>query len=129
MSPSFSDVHSVSIDPYNSKANQMLHKTETPKQQDDKIDKSAKDFESLLLTSWLQQAQQSFASVPGGDAEADAEPGKEQMQGFAMQSLGTALTASGGLGIADSIAKLLHKSSDKPAPTAQQPLPALGLAR
>ena len=52
----------VSIDPYNSKANQVLKKTESPKSQDAKIDKSAKDFESLLLGSWLQQAQESFAT-------------------------------------------------------------------
>jgi Rod binding domain-containing protein len=86
------------------------------KAQNDKIDKSAKDFESLLLTNWLQGAQESFASVPGGDEEEDADPGRGQLQGLAMQSLGTALTAAGGIGLAASIAHLLHKS-DAPAPT------------
>jgi Rod binding domain-containing protein len=83
--------------------------------QNQKIDKSAKDFESLLLTNWLQSAQQSFASVPGGDQDADADPGGDQLQSLAMQSLGTALTASGGIGLAHSIAQLLHRS-DAPAP-------------
>ena len=78
--------------------------------QNEKIDKSAKDFESLLLTNWLQGAQESFASVPGGNEDDDADPGHGQLQGFAMQSLGTAMTAAGGIGLAHAISQLLHKS-------------------
>jgi Rod binding domain-containing protein len=78
--------------------------------EDGKIDKSAKDFESILLGSWLQQAEESFAKLPGGDDEEDADPGKEQFQGMAMQSLGTSMTASGGIGIAKMISKQLHKT-------------------
>ena len=77
-----------------------------------KIEKSAKDFESILLGSWLQQAEQSFGSLPGGDDDDDADSGKEQFQGIAMQSLGTSMTASGGIGIAKMIAKQLHKAED-----------------
>jgi Rod binding domain-containing protein len=121
MPPFLSIVKPVTIDPYDSKANQILKKTESSKSLDSKIDKSARDFESLLLGSWLQQAQQSFATVPGGSEEADADPGKEQLQSFAMQSLSTALTASGGLGIAKSIAKLLHKTADTAAPPQSAP--------
>jgi len=114
------NVSPVTLDAYNSKSNQILHKTDTVKSQNSKIDKSAKDFESLLLSGWLQQAQQSFASVPGGDTEEDSDPGKGQLQGLAMQSLGTALTASGGLGIANSIAKLLHRASGSPTSVSSQ---------
>jgi Rod binding domain-containing protein len=91
---------------------QLLQKTQAKSTaaEDAKIDKSATDFESLLITNWLQGAQESFAGVPGGDEEADADPGRGQLQSLAMQSLGTALTASGGIGLAHSIAKLLHKS-------------------
>jgi hypothetical protein len=32
-----------------------------------KIDKGAKEFEAILVGSWLQQAEQSFATVPGAD--------------------------------------------------------------
>ena len=96
---------------------------QSAKAQNDKIDKSAKDFEALLLTNWLQGAQESFASVPGGDEDADADPGRGQLQGLAMQSLGTALTAAGGVGLAHSIAQLLHKS-DAPAST-PNPIPAI----
>jgi Rod binding domain-containing protein len=79
---------------------------------DAKIDKSAKDFESLLLSTWLQQAEQSFASVPGGDDDDDADAGKEQLQAIAMQSLATSMTASGGIGIAKIIASHLHKAEE-----------------
>jgi Rod binding domain-containing protein len=90
--------------------------TPSAKALNDKIDKSAKDFESLLLTNWLQSAQEGFGSVPGGDEDADADPGSDQLKGLATQSLGTALTAAGGLGLAHSIAQLLQRS-DAPAPT------------
>jgi hypothetical protein len=112
MLPSLTHALRVVLDPTNSKAMQkidtaksndakagkdfesllLMHTTKTAPSQDAKIDKSARDFESLLLTNWLQQAQQSFATVPGGGEE-DTDPGKEQLQGLAMQSLGTALTA------------------------------------
>ena len=77
-----------------------------------KIEKSAKEFESILLGSWLQQAEQSFGSLPGGGDEEEADAGKEQFQGMAMQSLGTSMTAAGGIGIAKMISKQLHKAED-----------------
>jgi Rod binding domain-containing protein len=80
-------------------------------EEDTKIEKSAKDFESLLLSGWLQQAEESFAKLPGGDDDADADPGSGQMQGIAMQSLGASLTESGGIGIAKMIASNLHKNA------------------
>lgn len=80
--------------------------------EDAKIDKAGKDFESILLGSWLQQAEQSFAKVPGGDGQdEDDDSGKDQFQGIAMQALAGSLTASGGIGIAKMITANLHKSS------------------
>lgn len=75
-----------------------------------KIDKTAKEFESLLLGHWLEQAQQAFASVPGADDESGEEgsdPGKSQFQSLGMQSLAQSITKSGGLGIAKMISKQL----------------------
>ena len=115
MYPSIASLEPTVISPLAGKTTQLRQQPESVKAQNDKIDKSAKDFESLLLTNWLQGAQESFASVPGGDEEEDADPGRGQLQGLAMQSLGSALTASGGIGLAHSIAQLLHKS-DAPAP-------------
>jgi Rod binding domain-containing protein len=85
-----------------------------------KIERSAKEFESILLASWLQSAEKSFGTVPGGDPESENEdPGKGQFQSYAMQAVATALTKSGGIGIASMIASHLEKPS-----VAQQSLTA-----
>ena len=74
-----------------------------------KIQKSAREFEAVLLSHWLEQAEQSFASVPGSDQDPDADPGKDQFHAIAMQAVGSALTGGhGGLGIAAMVAKHLQ---------------------
>ena len=73
-----------------------------------KMVKAGKDFESILLGSWLQQAEQSFATVPGGDGQGDDDSSKDQFQGIAMQALAGSLTASGGIGIAKMITDSLR---------------------
>jgi Rod binding domain-containing protein len=89
--------------------------------QDAKIDKAAQDFESILLTSWLQKAESSFGSVPGGDEDDsedggnDSDPGKGQLQAIAVQALGGALAADGGIGIARMIATHLKAAAHKQA--------------
>ena len=98
--------------------------------EDKKIDKSAGEFESLLLSNWLQGAYQSFGAVPGSEDEENLNSGKEQYQAIAMQQLGSALTASGGIGIAKMISEHLHKAASReagaaltPPPTAPVPVP------
>lgn len=86
---------------------------------DTKIEKSAREFESMLLSNWLQQAEQSMASVPGADDDEDAGA-REQMMSLGVQSLATAMTASGGIGIAKMIAKALHSAADSPQPGVAQ---------
>ena len=93
-------------------ADKVLRHPASAATENSKIEKSAKDFESILLGSWLQQAEQSFGSLPGGDDDDDADAGKEQFQGMAMQSLGNSMTAAGGIGIAKMIAKQLHRAAD-----------------
>jgi Rod binding domain-containing protein len=113
--PDFSSFGGISIavtDPLTINANTVLSQASSSATENAKIEKSAKDFESILLGSWLQQAEQSFGSLPGGDDEDDADSGKDQFQSIAMQSLGASLTASGGIGIAKMIAKSLHKAED-----------------
>ena len=82
--------------------------------EDAKIEKAGKDFESILLANWLQQAEQSFAKVPGGDGENgdDDDSSKDQFQGIAMQSLAGSIVNSGGIGIAKMITQHLHKAAD-----------------
>ena len=79
---------------------------------DSKIEKSARDFESMLLSNWLQQAEQSMASVPGADDDEDAGT-REQMMSLGVQQLATSIAASGGLGIGKMIAKAMHANADK----------------
>jgi Rod binding domain-containing protein len=81
--------------------------------EDAKIAKSSTDFESILLGSWLQGAEGSFAKVPGGDEDDDDDTSKDQFQGIAMQALAGSMTASGGIGIARMIAKSLHEAAQK----------------
>jgi len=77
-----------------------------------KIEKSSSDFESVLLNNWMQGAYASFGSVPGGD-EDDADSGKEQFQGIAIQSLSAAMTAAGGIGISKMITQQLTKTAER----------------
>jgi len=80
---------------------------------DAKIDKSAQEFESMLLSTWLQQAQQSMATVPGADDDSDDSSGmKDQMMSLGVQSLSATLAADGGIGIGKMIAHALHGAAD-----------------
>ncbi|HUD55491.1 MAG TPA: hypothetical protein VMR02_09705 [Terracidiphilus sp.] len=81
---------------------------------DGKIEKSAQEFESMLLSTWLQQAEQSMATVPGAEDDEDAA-GRDQMMSLGVHSLATSLAASGGIGIGKMIAKALHKAADSAA--------------
>jgi len=101
-------------------ANQLLKNAKTAtsgpsaaEKLDAKTEKAGKDFESILLGSWLQGAEHSFAAVPGTDEEEDDDDtSKDQFQGLAMQQLAGALTASGGIGIAKMITKHLRAAAD-----------------
>jgi Rod binding domain-containing protein len=84
-----------------------------------KIDKSAKEFESMLLSNWLQQAEQSMATVPGAEDDEDAGA-RDQMMSLGVQSLATSMTNSGGIGIAAMISKALHSVADRQQPGAAQ---------
>ena len=95
----------------------------------DKIEHAAKQFESILLASWLEQAEKSFATVPGGEDDENADPGKNNFQGFAMQAVAMSITNAGGIGIAPMIVRGLEKlstdaassASDSGQPAAIQP--------
>lgn len=80
---------------------------------DARIDKSAKDFEAMLLGTWLRQAEASFATVPGADGDDEDTTGKDQMMSLGVQSLAESMVASGGIGIAKMIATALHRQAEK----------------
>jgi Rod binding domain-containing protein len=85
-----------------------------------KIEKAAHEFEAMLLSNWLQQAEQSMATVPGADDNEEDGGGRDQMMSLGVQSLAGALTASGGIGIASMISRALQHAADK----GNQPSPA-----
>jgi Rod binding domain-containing protein len=72
-----------------------------------KIDKAARDFESILLGEWLEKAEKSFATVPGANPDQDNDPGHDQFESVGCQFLGEALSKAGGIGIASMISKHL----------------------
>ena len=89
---------------------QMLRQLQSARsagKDDARIQKSAKEFEAMLLGSWLQQAEQSFATIPGAEDDEDAA-GRDQMMSLGVQSLSQAMADSGGIGIAKMIAKALE---------------------
>ena len=108
--PTFGSVPTISL--LSTQTDELLRHQGPAATENSKIEKSAKDFESILLGSWLQQAEQSFGTLPGGDDDGDADAGKEQFAGMAMQSLGNSMTAAGGIGIAKMISSQLHKAAD-----------------
>lgn len=99
-----------------SREDHMLHQLNSIRatNNDAKIDKSAQEFESMLLSTWLQQAEQSMGSVPGASDDDDENGGqREQIMSLGVQSLSTALAASGGIGIGKMIAHSLHATANR----------------
>lgn len=83
---------------------------------DPELQKAAKSFEAILLNKWLEEAQKSFASVPGEDPDqANTDPGSDQFRSLAMQSLAEKIADSGGIGIAAMIIRQLEKKPANPA--------------
>ena len=81
-----------------------------------RLSSAAKEFESILLGQWLKGAESSFGSVPGSEED---DAGGEQMKEFAMQHVATAITNSGGIGIARMVEKALAKQqASQPASNA-----------
>lgn len=84
-----------------------------------KIEKGAKQFEAMLLQSWLQQAENSFATVPGAEDDDDNTTGRDQMMSMGVQSLADAMANSGGIGIAKMIATAMERTAEKAENRAQ----------
>jgi Rod binding domain-containing protein len=77
-----------------------------------RIEKSSQEFESLLLSNWLEKAYDSFGTMPGAEDDGELDSGKDQLNSIAMQALAGAMTASGGIGIAKMIANHLRPHGD-----------------
>ena len=83
---------------------------------DDKIKKGAQQFEAMLLSSWMQQAEKSFATVPGGDeSDSDNEDGGggDQMMSLGVQNLADSMAARGGIGLGAMISRAMHHTAEE----------------
>ena len=78
-----------------------------------KIKKGAQEFETLLLSGWLQQAEQSLATVPGTDDDEDDQDGRDQMMSLGVQQLAGSMAANGGIGIAAMITRAMTHMAEK----------------
>ncbi len=78
---------------------------------DPKIEAAAHSFESILINKWLDEAEHSFATVPGEDPnkEESGDPGADQFRSLAFQAVADSITASGGIGIAAMIVKQMSR--------------------
>jgi Rod binding domain-containing protein len=93
---------------------------------DAKIEKGSKDFEAMLLGSWLQQAEQSFATVPGAEDDGEDQQ-RDQIMSFGVQALAGAIEADGGLGIAKMIAHAMHEAAAQQQHQKTNPGTAVGV--
>ncbi len=86
----------------------------------ERAEKAGQDFESLLLGHWLEEAQESLGSAPGGGEDDEEDSTRTQFQAIGMQSLATAITKAGGIGLAKMIGHQL-RHLDKEGPASQPP--------
>ena len=110
--PSFGSL-SAQTNMLQTREDRMIQQMKSPAgaSDDAKIEKGSREFEAILVGSWLQQAEQSFATVPGADE--DQDPGGQQMMSLGVQQLATSMAASGGIGIGKMIAKAMHANAEK----------------
>jgi Rod binding domain-containing protein len=71
-----------------------------------RIIKAAQEFEAQLLTTLLEPLEKSFSSVGGKDSTA----GDDDYGYMGIQALASALSNSGGIGIADRVARQLART-------------------
>lgn len=96
---------------HSSQAVQTLRGAKAPGADPQKIDKAAHNFESLLMGHWLEQAEKSFASVPGVDPDQQSDSGRDQYMSIACESLAQGLSRGKGFGIARMISKKLEAAA------------------
>jgi len=82
-----------------------------PKDSSAKIDKAARDFESILVGQWLEKAEKSFATVPGTDPDQENDSTRDQFQSIACQFLAAHLSKTGAFGIAPLIRRQLEATA------------------
>ena len=78
--------------------------------------KATREFEAILLSSWLEKMQESFAgSEDGGD------PAHGTLASMGTQAIASALSARGGIGIARMLLQQFGKGAEEHSPQAGGP--------
>jgi Rod binding domain-containing protein len=70
-----------------------------------KLTKAAQEFEAILLTSWLEKMNQSFVG-----SQESQDPAHDTVSSLGTQAIASALTARGGIGIADMLLRQLQRA-------------------
>ncbi len=91
-----------------SRADQLLGSVARSKPADSKLKSSAHQFEAILIGKWLEEAEATFAKLPG-EEDPDADPGQDQFRSMALQFLAEGISSAGGLGVASMILKHLEQ--------------------
>ena len=60
-----------------------------------KVEKAAREFEAILLTTLLNSLQKTMVSLPGGSGDS----AQESYSQFGMEALASGICAAGGMGI------------------------------
>jgi Rod binding domain-containing protein len=92
-----------------SRTDQLLGSVARAKPADSKLKSSAHQFEAILIGKWLEEAETTFAKLPGDDDDPDADPGQDQFRSMAIQFLAEGISSAGGLGVAAMILKHLEQ--------------------
>ena len=92
-----------------SRADQLLGSVARSKPTDSKLKSSAHQFEAILIGQWMEEAEASFAKLPGDDEDPAADPGQDQFRSMALQFLAEGISSAGGLGVASMILKHLEQ--------------------
>jgi peptidoglycan hydrolase FlgJ len=84
-----------------------------------KIGDAAREFEATLLTKWLEEARHGCGGVPGGDEDEDGDEAQQgEILDLGLKSLATAITKSGGIGIARVLCRELQLRANAETPPA-----------
>jgi Rod binding domain-containing protein len=85
--------------------------------QADKLKKSAREFEAILLQSWLEKMNQSFV----GSTESQ-DPAHDTVSSLGTQAIASALAARGGIGIAKMLLRQLQPKDEGKHNQGQKPI-------
>jgi len=95
-----------------SRANQLAAGVARSKPGDSKLRSYASKFEAILIAKWLDEAEASFAKLPGDEQDPDADPGQDQFRSMALQFLAEGISSARGLGIGSMILKHLQQDGN-----------------